>query len=95
MKEVERHLAMTNIAVRVFNLVLPGAGSMLANRTVSGTLTMLLWGGALAALLLPTRLLMEPSRIGHADLSVLFAVELALLVIVYIAALLQSLRHAS
>jgi hypothetical protein len=95
LKEVERHVAMTNIAVRLFNLVLPGAGSLLANRTVSGVVTLFLWGAALAALLLPTRMLMEPSRIGNADLSVLFAVELALLVVVYIAALLQALRHSS
>lgn len=95
LKEVERHVAVTNIAVRLSNLVVPGAGSLLANRTVSGLLTLFLWGGALAALLMPTRLLMEPSRIGNADLSVLFAVELALLVLVYIAALLQALRHSS
>ena len=94
-KEVERHVAVSNIAVRLFNLVLPGAGSMLANRTISGTVTMLIWGGTLAALLMPTRLLMERTRIGHADLSVLFAVELAILVLVYIAALLQALRHSS
>lgn len=94
-KEVERHLAMSNVAVRLFNLVLPGAGSMLANRVISGAITMLLWGAAIAALLLPARLLMEPSRMGNADLGVLFAVELVFLVIIYIAALLQSLRHSS
>lgn len=94
-KEVERHVAMSNVAVRLFNLVLPGAGSMLANRVASGAVTMVLWGAVLAALLLPARMLMEPTRIGHADLGILFTVELGLLVIVYIAALVQSLRHAN
>ncbi len=93
-KEVERHVAMTNVAVRLFNLVVPGAGSLLANRIGSGVLTMLLWGGALALLLLPAHMLVDPGRVGQADMAVVFAAELALLVIIYIIALLQSLRHS-
>ena len=37
---------------------------------------------------------MDPQRLGHADLTVLFAAELALLVVVYLVALTQSLRHS-
>lgn len=94
LREVERHVTINSIAVRVFNLLLPGAGSLYANRIISGSLTLLAWGATLAALLLPARMVMDPQRLGHADLTVLFAVELALLVVVYLVALTQSLRHS-
>jgi hypothetical protein len=37
---------------------------------------------------------MDSTRLGHADLTVLFGIELALLVCIYLIALMQSLRHS-
>lgn len=94
LREVERHVQLTNIAVRLFNLVLPGAGSLYADRFVVGTLLLFVWAGSLAALLLPARMVMDPTRLGHADLLLVFWAELVLLVGVYLVALVQSLRHS-
>ena len=94
LREVERHVQLTSIAVRLFNLVLPGAGSLYANRFLSGTLLLFTWAASLAALLLPARMVMDPTRLGHADLLIVFWAELALLVGVYLVALVQSLRHS-
>lgn len=93
-REVERHVQITNVAIRLFNLILPGAGSLFAGRFLVGTIVLFTWAAALAALLLPSHMVMDPSRLGHADLLVVFWLELALLVGVYLVALVQSLRHA-
>jgi hypothetical protein len=94
LREVERHLQLTSIAVRLFNLVLPGAGSLYATRYVTGSVLLFVWSGALCALMLPARMVMDPTRLGHADLLVVFWAELVLLVSVYLVALVQSLRHS-
>lgn len=94
LREVERWVAINSIATRLFNILLPGAGSIYGNRVVAGSFLVFLWAAALTALLVPAHLLMAPERLGHADLTVLFALELMLLVGVYLLALVQSLRHA-
>ena len=95
LREVERHVQITSVAIRLFNLILPGAGSLYADRTVVCSILLFLWAGALGALLLPAYVVMDPSRLGHADLLIVFWMELVLLVVVYLVALVQSLRHSS
>jgi tetratricopeptide (TPR) repeat protein len=94
LREVERHVQITSVAIRLFNLLLPGAGSLYADRYMVGTIVLFSWAFALGALLLPAHILMDPSRLGHADLLIVFWVELAALVAVYLVALVQSLRHS-
>ncbi|MEM7245500.1 MAG: tetratricopeptide repeat protein [Acidobacteriota bacterium] len=93
LREVERHIAFSSIAVRTFNLLLPGTGGLYANRLVSGGLLLLLWSTALSALLLAPRMVSDPLRLSQLDVSIVFIIELAVLVLCYVIALVQSLRH--
>ena len=94
LREVERWVAINSLAVRFFNILLPGAGSLYGNRVVSGAILLFLWSTALVALSMQYRLLADPFRLGYADTAVAFALELALLVACYLVALVQSLRHS-
>lgn len=93
LREVEKWVAVNSIAIRLFNLALPGSGGLYANRMLTGGALLLCWSTAMAALALPTYLVMDPVRLGHLDLSILFMTQLAALVVVYLVALWQSLRH--
>lgn len=95
MREVERWVAINSLAVRFFNLAIPGAGSIYANRVSSGALLLLLWALAVAMLAGPTRarMVVDPTRLGDIDLAVFFGLQVALLLIVYLVTILQSLRH--
>lgn len=93
LREVHRWVALNSLATRLFNILLPGAGSLYADRVAAGVLLVFLWASALTALLIPVFLVQSPTRMGHEDLAVFFGVELALLVVVYLVALVQSLRQ--
>jgi tetratricopeptide (TPR) repeat protein len=97
LREVERWVAINSLAIRFFNLLLPGAGSIYANRIGTGLLLLFAWACGVALLALPTRmrLLTDPGRLLDMDLTVFLGLELALLVGVYVVAITQSLRHTS
>ena len=93
LREVERWVAINSIAIRIFNLLLPGAGGLYGNRILSGALLIFSWALAICALVLPPFQVSDWHRLSYFDLSILFGVELLALLAIYIVALLQSLRH--
>lgn len=93
LREVERHVALNSVAVRLFNLVLPGAGGLYAGRLLVGGLLLVAWSLAICALVLPPILLTDVERLGAFDQSITFGLQILALLAVYLIALVQSLRH--
>jgi tetratricopeptide (TPR) repeat protein len=93
LREVERYVAINSLAIRLFNLLLPGSGGLYAGRVLVGGLLLVAWSLAICALVLPPMLVTNADRMGVFDQSIVFGVQLLGLLAVYLVALVQSLRH--
>ncbi|HXI02341.1 MAG TPA: tetratricopeptide repeat protein [Candidatus Saccharimonadales bacterium] len=60
LRQVDRFARMSRVKVRIASILLPGAGHMLAGRTLAGLVVAILWLVPVAILLLRGRLIMTP-----------------------------------
>ena len=93
LREVERHVAVNSLAIRLFNMLLPGSGGLYAGRVLIGGVLLFAWSLAICALVLPPILVTNADRLGVFDQSIVFGLQILGLLAVYLIALVQSLRH--